>query len=181
MDEPNLSKAPPAVLRLRHAEHFLSQYQRHSGPPIDAYWLMAGYFDAFLFALATVWDMSEPAIRANLEKSSVFRFIKALRNIAAHHSILAVGVLNNKFPRPFSREATVSAGGPPNDSSRLFFRLDILRQILDAVERERPHERRNIGVARSYIAELESRGGRIYLEDIMAEAIDAVATELTHT
>ena len=175
MDEPTLSKTPPARLRLRHADHFLAQYKLHSGPPIDAYWLMVGYFDAFLFSLATVWDMSDSSVRAKLESISSFRFFKALRNVAAHHSILAADVTGSKFPRPFSREVNVfSVEGAPNDSSRLFFRLDVLRQILDAVELERPHEKKNIDIARDYISELETRGGRVYLEDIMAESIHAV-------
>lgn len=141
---------------------------------------MVGYFDAFLFALATVWDMSQTDVRTRLKAIGVFRFFKALRNVAAHHSILAAGVAGNKFERPFSRESNVSAGGPQNDSSRLFFRLDILRQIHDAVETERPHEMRNIDVARSYISELEERGARVYLEDIMEEAIQAVECTLPH-
>jgi hypothetical protein len=142
---------------------------------------MAGYFDAFLFSLASVWDMSKPPIRAKLKGISSFRFVKALRNIAAHHSILAVGALGNKFPRPFSREVNASVGGAPNDSSRLFFRLDALRQILDAVERERPREKKNIDTARAYITEIEGRGNRVYLEDIMAESIQAIDTVLPQT
>lgn len=174
MDEPTLSNTPPVQLRLKHAEYFLSQYRLHCGPPVDAYWLMVGYFDAYLFSLATVWDMSHPEARKKLETIGVFRFFKALRNVAAHHSILAAGVSENKFPRPFSREVNVSAGGPQNDSSRLLFRLDILRQILYAVEAERPHEKKNIEVACSYISELEACGVKVYLEDIMEEAIHAV-------
>lgn len=180
MDEPTLSSTPPARLRHRHAEHFLSQYRLHCGPPVDAYWLMVGYFDAYLFALATVWDMSQVNVRSELEAIGGFRFFKALRNVAAHHSILAAAVSGNKFERPFSREINVSAGGPQNDSSRLFFRLDVLRQIFDAVEAERPHEKRNIDVARSYISELESRGVRVYLEDIMEDALQAVERVLPH-
>lgn len=176
MDESTLSSTPPARLRLQHAEYFLAQYRLHSGPPRDAYWLMAAYFDAFLFALVTVWDMSDKGVQEELNRIMAFQFVRTLRNISTHHSILAVGVAGNKFQRPFAREMNASMGGPPDDSSRLFFRLDVLRQILEEVKAELEAKKRKFHTddAYAYIAELEARGGYVYLEDIMAESIRAV-------
>ncbi|MBF0550409.1 MAG: hypothetical protein HQK60_07730 [Deltaproteobacteria bacterium] len=172
MDEATLKKTPPVLLRLAHAEHFLNEYLRHSGPPIDSYFLMIGYFDAFLFALASVWDMANKEEKDRLKAYRGFRFFKVLRNITVHHSILAAMIDENKFQRPFSRETTIVGGGPQSFSSRLFFRLDVLREILSAVEREHKKEKCNLDVAREYIAEIESRGlAHVYLEDIMSEAL----------
>lgn len=174
MDEETLSKTPPALLRLTHAEYFREEYVRHSGPPMDSYWLMVGYFDAFLFSLAPVQNMASPTVRDKLDGIPAFRFFKALRNVTTHHSVLAASVSGNKFPRPFSRHVRVAMDGPPSDSSRLIFRLDVLRQILDAVAKERRSEKNNVEIAKSYINELEARQGDVFLEDIMSEALTAV-------
>ncbi|MES3010799.1 MAG: hypothetical protein V4738_08450 [Pseudomonadota bacterium] len=139
---------------------------------------MSAYFDAFLFAYAGIEEMSSDAEKAKLKAISVNRFFKALRNIAAHHSILAVSLPGSKFDRPFFREVRTSVGGPQNDSSRLFLRLDSFREILDAVEKERPRQKSNIAVARIYIEELELRAGRVCLEDIMDDALAAVEDAL---
>lgn len=139
---------------------------------------MAGYFDAFLFSLATVWDMSDASSRAMLDQIESFRFFRALRNVATHHAILAANVAGNKFPRPFSREINASCGGLPNDSSRLFFRMDVLRTILDAIEAERPKEKKNLDVARRFMTNLEAGGERLYLEDVMSVAVANVRAAL---
>lgn len=180
MDEQTLANTPPALLRLTHAEYFLAEYVKHSGPPVDSYWLMVGYFDAFLFALASVHDMAPQLIRDKLATISVFRFFKALRNVTAHHSVLAATVAGSKFPRPFSRHASDSIGGQPNASSRLVLRLDVLRQILDAVEKERPNEKKNLDMARDFINALEARQSHVFLQDIMSEAVTAAKSVVSH-
>ena len=180
MDEQTFANTHPALLRLTHAEHFLTEYVRHSGPPMDSYWLMIGYFDAFLFAVASAYDMASQPVRDKLAAISAFRFFRALRNVTAHHSVLAANIAGSKFPRPFSRHVSVSVGGPPNDSSRLVFRLDVLRQILDAVEKERTKEKKNLDIARDYINELEARPSYVYLEDIMSEALTAAKSVVPH-
>ena len=180
MYEIEISTALPARLRYSHAEYFRNQYIIHCGPPIDSYWLMIGYFDAFLFSLASVYDMADRPVQIQLEKIDSFRFFKALRNITAHHSILAATVSGNKFPPPFSRILSLSIGGPRDDSARMFLRLDQLRDILDAVELERPSEKRNIDAARNYISQLESKGTKLYLENLMTEALSAVNAVLPY-
>lgn len=141
---------------------------------MDSYWLMVGYFDAYLFALASIADMASKAVKARLDGVPVFRFFKALRNVSAHHSVLAATVVGNKFPRPFRRNVSVSVGSTPNDSARLIFRLDVLRQILDAVEQEYPREKKNLDAARNYITDLEARRPDVFLEDLMYDAVAAV-------
>ncbi|MCB1569806.1 MAG: hypothetical protein KDI72_01790 [Xanthomonadales bacterium] len=173
MDEISLSKLTPAALRLSHAEYFLDQYRAHMGPPIDSYWLMIGYFDAFLFALASVFDMSDRRLRGKFKGNQPLSFFVALRNITAHHSVLASSGLGSKFARPFSRAVGLSAGGPPNDSSRLFFRLDVLERILDAVLIEWPKAEKNVKAAKRHIEMLRRQPGRIYIEDQMQHALEA--------
>ncbi len=141
---------------------------------------MVGYFDAFLFALASVHDMAPQLVRNKLDDIGVFRFFKVLRNVTAHHSVLAATIAGNKFQRPFSRHMSISIGGSPNDSSRLVFRLDILHDILNAVEKEWPPEKKNLNVARDFINTLEARKSHVFLEEIMSEAVTAAKSVLSH-
>ncbi|MGO9613127.1 MAG: hypothetical protein ACLPX5_08835 [Dissulfurispiraceae bacterium] len=179
MNEEELARQSPASLRIAEAEYFLQGYVKHCGPPIDSYFGMVCCFDAFLFALVSVEDMLKPDTRKRLNEDSFFKFIKALRNITAHHSILAAPIPGNKFQRPFSRIIHTSVGGDPNDSSRLVFRFDILRSIFDAIERERLQEAKTLGIARDCLSALEARGsGKVFLEDIMEQALAAARAVL---
>lgn len=162
-------------MRLAEARYFCEQYVRHCGPPVDSYFLMCAYFDAFLFALASVPDMASAEQSTKLRDIPVFRFFQALRNITTHHSILAAVVAGNKFPRPFSRDLRVSLGGPPDDQARLLLRLDVLLEILDAVEKSRPSEKYTIAAARTYIGALQATGTTYYLEQLMLDSLRAIS------
>jgi len=174
MNEIELSKATPVSLRLSHADYFLTQYIHHSGPPSDSYWHMIAYFDAFLFTLASIYDISDPKVREKLKRDVVFGFFLTLRNVTAHHSVLAFAAQGSKFPRPFSREVSTGNSNPPQDSSRLFFRFDVLELILDGVEKDYPPAKKNIAVARSHIENLKRRSGRVYLDDLVRESLETV-------
>ena len=174
MQEEELSRLSPAGLRLAEAEYFLREYVKHCGPPIDSYFGMVCCFDAFLFALVSVEEMVGKDIRERLNANSSFRFLKALRNITTHHSVLAASIQGNKFERPFSRIITTCVGSAPNDSSRLRLRFEVLRSIFDAVEAEREQEARTLAIARDFLLALEAGGGGVvFLEEIMEQALDA--------
>jgi len=175
MDEQSMSAASPSRLRFAEAEYFHTQFLKNCGPPVDSYFLMVCYFDAFLFALISVEEMVSDAAKDHLRANSEFRFLKALRNISSHHSVLGAALSDSKFPRPFLRVISVSAGGAPNDSSRLKFRFDVLRSIFDAVEAECPQESRTLSVARAFLQELEDRKVQeVFLEDLMTRGLEAV-------
>lgn len=170
LTESDMQDSSPAQLRLSHARYFAEQYLSQNGPPVDSYWLMVGHFDAFLFSLASVYDMAAPTGKAALNASPLFRFFRALRNVTTHHSVLAASIPGNKFLRPFNREI-MTAIGYQNDSSRLRLNLAQLRSVLDAVLQERLGETKNIEAARQYVDQLEAQGGKEYLEDLMAQAL----------
>ena len=172
MKEEELGRQSPASLRLAEAEYFLWEYIRHCGPPIDSYFKMVCYFDAFLFSLVSVEEMIGEEGKRQLQTDVSFRFLKALRNISTHHSILAAPI-QGKFERPFSRRVTVSVGGSPNDSSRLSLRFDVLRQIFDVVEAERKQEAKTLGLAREFVNDLEASGKDVFLEEIMQHAFNS--------
>jgi len=159
VDELNLSEIHPAELRLAHAEYFRKEFVKHSGPPLDNYFLMIAYFDAFLFTIASVHDITSKPTQKQLDDIPVFRFFKVLRNITTHHSVLTAPAKENKFLRPVKGIATISTGGEQEFSYNLAFNLDSLLEILSSVEKERPYEKKNIDIAREYIETLKTQGG----------------------
>jgi hypothetical protein len=100
MQETDMSTFTPAQLRYHEAKYFYSQFIANSGPPYDDYFKMVCYFDTFLFSLVSVEEMIDESDRNRLLKIDVFRFVKALRNITMHHSVLAAPQPGAKFERP---------------------------------------------------------------------------------
>jgi hypothetical protein len=84
-----MSKLTSAQLRLEEAKYLYMQFRTSCGPPTDTYFLMAVYFDSYLFSLISVEDIL-PAGKDEVRNVPEFAFLKALRNISAHHSVLAV-------------------------------------------------------------------------------------------
>lgn len=175
MDEQSMAVASPPQLRFAEAEYFYSQFLKNCGPPKDYYFLMVCYFDSFLFALISIEEMVSAAAKNQLRACSKVRFLKALRNISSHHSVLGAALADSKFPRPFSRVISISIGGAPNNSSRLRLRFDVLRSIFDAVEKERPREAKTLEFARTFLQELENQGVKeVFLEELMAQGLESV-------
>jgi hypothetical protein len=175
MQEADMSALSAPGLRCAEAQYFLSRFIENCGPPVDSYFLMVCYFDAFLFSLISVEEMISSEAKEHLRRKDVFRFLKALRNISSHHSVLGASLKDSKFPRPFSRTINVSVGGPPDDSSRLRLRFDVLRNIFDSIEQERPQESKNLDIARKYLAKLEKdNNSDVFIEDIMKEGLNEV-------
>jgi hypothetical protein len=174
MQEPEMPTLTTAQLRYREAEYFYSEFIANSGPPRDSYFKMVCYFDAFLFALVSVEEMIDDSAKARLRDIDVFRFVKALRNITMHHSVLAAPQPGAKFERPFFRHLWESIGGAPVASAKLGIRFDIFRGIFDAIEAERPTEKHTLNPARDYLLKLESRTQPIFLESVLFDALSAV-------
>jgi hypothetical protein len=167
-DENELSALSPSKLRFAEAEHFLNLFIKSCAPPKDWYFETISYADAFLFTLISVEEMVEDTVCQALRSKPVFRFLKAMRNVTTHHSVLASVAPGSKLPRPFSRHMV-------NDiSARLCFRFDILRQIFDVVEKERPFEKKALDRARIFIAEKEAAVDKVYLEDVFFEGLNCV-------
>jgi len=175
MQEPEMATLTTAQLRYREAECFYSQFIANSGPPRDSYFKMVCYFDAFLFALVSVEEMIDDSAEKRLQHIDVFRFVKALRNITTHHSVLAALQPGAKFERPFSRHLSESIGAAPEASAKLAIRYDVFRGIFDAIEVERPAEKKyTLNAARDYLSKLESRAQPILLESVLLDALSAV-------
>lgn len=170
------------LFRFAEADYFFSRFVESCGPPSDSYFRMVCYFDAFLFTLISIEEMVAEDVKKKLNSKPVFKFLKAMRNISTHHSVLGAALSDSKFPRPFYRVINASIGGPPNDSSRLNLRFDILKQIFQAIEKERPSEKKNLTIARKHIAEREFQSpGEFPLVDEMKSGLDEVRSILTMT
>lgn len=174
MKETEMSTLTTAQLRYYEAKYFYSQFIVNSGPPCDSYFKMVCYFDAFLFALVSVEEMIDESDRDRLREIDVFRFVKALRNITMHHSVLAAPQPGAKFKRPFSRYIPESIGGASEVSAKLAIRYDIFRGIFGTIEAERPNERATLNAARFYLSKLECQAQPIFLESVLLDALAAI-------
>jgi hypothetical protein len=179
MQETEMSTLTTAQLRYYEAEYFYYQFIISSGPPCDSYFKMVCYFDAFLFAVVSVEEMINESDRDRLRGIEVFRFVKALRNITVHHSILTAPQPGAKFERPFSRYIPESIGGAPEDSAKLAIRYNIFRDIFDAIEAERPKEKQMLKTARCYLSKLECQAQPIFIETVLRDALIAVKAFVT--
>lgn len=174
MLETEMISLTSAQLRLEQARHFLSAFVCSCGPPRDSYFHMVANFDAFLFFLTSTEEMVGTPQRAVLQAEEAFRFMKALRNITTHHSILAASQSDAKFFRPFIRHLDECIGPTQSSSGRLVLVPDRLRAIFDAIECEVPREKKTLDLARHHLASLEVRGTTLYIEDVMREALASV-------
>jgi hypothetical protein len=173
MFEDAMAKLTSAQLRLEHASYFLRSFLANCGPPQDSYFHMTAYFDAFLFSLVSVEEMLEEPKRSALRNCAEFRFMKVLRNVTTHHSVLAASQSDSKFLRPFARHLANCVGAVQEASGRLALHPDRLRSILDVVEKEVPREKPNIDLARQYLQSIEAAGVTVYIEDLMQNALSA--------
>ena len=178
MQETEMVKLSAPRLRLEEAKYFYSQFVAHCGPPRDSYFLMVAYFDAFLFALVSVEDMVPISVKAQLKSNEVFRFVKALRNITMHHSVLAALQPGAKFVRPFSRHVTEVIGSDPWASAKLAIDYPNFRAIFDAIEAERPSEKPTLDIARAYLAKLEAGLQPVFIESVLTNGLNAVAANV---
>jgi hypothetical protein len=175
MQETDMAALNSGSLRWREAEYFLEQYIKHCGPPVDSYFHMVCYLDAFLFAFISIEEVVSDSIRGNIRRNDSFLFLKALRNTNAHHIILGIGLEDSKFHSPISRVLSLSVGGEPNNSSKLKFRFDDLRQIFANIEIERLGERRTLEGARRFMTVMEAQNRDTdFLESFMREGLNEV-------
>lgn len=174
MQESEMAKLSSWELRLREAQYFYLQFLAHCGPPRDSYFLMASYFDAFLFALVSVEEMVTDATKVKLKTIEVFRFVKALRNISMHHSVLAAHAVGAKFVRPFVRHVTELVGAGSIGSAKLALNYTKFREIFDAIEIERPAEKTTLDIARAYLSKLEAGPQPVFIESVLAHAQSSV-------
>jgi hypothetical protein len=174
MIETELQSATAQELRLSHASYFHKCYLTHCGPPKDSYFLMIGYFDAFLFSLSSLFDLADKRTRKKLDKSSLLRFMKVLRNISTHRSVLAAPGDKGEYIRPMMRVVGTTMGTSElSDTSQLYFNYYQLREIIEKYAAVRTKEVKNIEACYQIINDLESRKEQPELGELMKEALDA--------
>ncbi|MBX9726738.1 MAG: hypothetical protein K2X09_05680 [Rickettsiales bacterium] len=177
MDHQLMFNASAAELRIAEAEYFLSQFLKYSGPPVDVYFKMVCYFDAFLFSLISVEDMVSADEKKQLHALGEFRFLKTLRNISAHNSVIAVMYGNNN--RPLPRMVTATVGGPQNDTARIFINFQNFHQMFDEVERNKPQFKGNVQAARKELLKIENENIEyVFFDDVMRKGLDAARSVL---
>ncbi len=176
MQEVDMAALKTGKLRWKEAEYFLEQYIKHCGPPIDSYFHMVCYLDAFLFSLVSVEEVVDDSVCGNMRKKDSFLFLKALRNTNAHHIILGIGLEDSKFSSPIARVLSISVGRNPNNSSKLKFRFDELRQIFSSIETERPgRDKATLDGARRFMTAMEAQNrGADFIESFMHDGLNDI-------
>ncbi len=176
MQETDMITLNSGKFRWKEAEYFLEQYIKHCGPPQDSYFHMVCYLDAFLFTFISIEEVVNLSVRDNnIRKEDSFLFLKALRNTNAHHTILGIGLDDSKFSSPIARVLSITAGGEPNDSSKLRFRFDYLRQIFSNIEGERRGERKTLEGARRFMVKMERLNRDTdFIESFMREGLNDI-------
>jgi len=166
-----------AIYRIRYEEanYFLTEYIRYSSQPCDCYFGMIAAFDAFLFCFVSIEEMVSATQRQSLNKSSIFKLLKAFRDVSTHHSILAAPT-QLKFVRPFSRH---TADGPYGSSARLKLDIGRCRDMLTAVAFDPKAGKGTLAEAENYLRSIEKTGRvDVFLDDILREGMAAVAAVL---
>jgi hypothetical protein len=174
----DVSNFSPPALRFAQAKRFLNLFNHASRPNGDCWFDMVMYFDAFLFCFVSIEEMVSPPARKQLQLIESFKFFKAMRNVTAHHSIIAGASPAAKFPRPLVRSISMSIG--EEEKSPVAFRLKpkTLRIIFDEVLKERPGEKGTIDAAMTYLGKLEAAGGNIYFQGLMENALTDIAAHV---
>ena len=175
MNERALHEATAVDLRLAHAKYFIDQYFKHSGPPSDSYSHMIAYFDAYLFFLASVFDLSDESTKSKLKSKDEFLFAKILRNISTHRSVLAAPGSKGEYIRPMMRVIGASVG-PENSSSKLYFNLLLLEEVLNKYASARTSETKSVEASMRYVQNIKGRKLNPELGELMLEILDTVKT-----
>jgi hypothetical protein len=158
------------LLRLTESKYLFDQFKRSQNTDINyGLFLLTVYFDSLLFCFVSIEEMVDVATRDKLRSIQSFIFFKALRNISTHHSVLSG--LKGKFTAPISRIVSIGIGCEVDFSEQFFVTPERLREVFDAILKERPREKRTIEGARNYLADLEAKGGHIMLVDLIQTAI----------
>lgn len=167
----DVSKLSAPALRLAQAEHFFTLFKEASRPGGDCWFDMAMYFDALLFCFVSIEEMVPADVKIHLRSVGSFKFFKALRNITAHHSIIAGASPAAKFPRPVVRYIPESLGAPEMEPVELKLKPDTLRAILDEIFKLHESDKWTIKAARVYLDELEATGQPIFIRQVVTLAI----------
>ncbi len=171
MNEQQISKSEPVCLRYEGACYLYKKFIDSCGPPRDSYFHMITYFDAFLFSYVSIEEMIDEKTKTRLNELDIFKFLKAARNITAHHSILAAPAQRGGFERPFSR--IINDGNTGTASARLRIRVDKFRQVFTLAAQKYPGGKVSFQNSEDYLQSIEAAGAEnVFIDAIMLEGIE---------
>ena len=160
IDEHEISKIDPAFLRYLEAEYLCGRFLDSCGPPLDSYFQMILYFDAFLFCFVSIEEMVSPEKKKGLNQLDIFKFFKAARNVTTHHSILAAPVQKGEFVRGVLRDINESTGGSqPIASARFRVNAENFRRTFSLAAKIWPRDKSGFQAGEEYLNRIEANGG----------------------
>ena len=181
LDEVTISTIDPAILRHEEAIYLCSEFLSHCVSPKESTFHMITYLDSFLFCFISIEEMVSDEDKILLKKSPIFNFLKAARNVTAHHVILAAPKQKDNFKYPFFRSVRVSLNlRTGHKSGQTILRLNIIqfRETFSTAS-EHPRGKSTLKLAEPYLKIKESTGiGEILFEEVMKEGLDLIASIL---
>lgn len=177
MTEQEISTSEPAYLRFNESQYLHDCFVDSCGPPRDSYFKMIVYFDAFLFTFISIEEIVTDEKKMILNNLSVFKFLKAARNITTHHSVLAAPNQAREFERPFSR--IIQDGNTGIASANLRVRIKKFREIFALARDRYPRGARGFQESEAYLCQLEEDGkDNVFIEKTMSEGLRSVSNVL---
>ena len=116
---------------------------------------MIAELDAFLWAFASMRDLSTPSEQQQLEADDVFLFLAGLRHVTTHQEVVASPNYATLLGRPFRR--VIDEGGG-HASAELLLDVDSCEKLFDAAAATFPKGRRGYEAAKAFLAGLRSTG-----------------------
>jgi hypothetical protein len=171
MTEEQLAAAEPATVRWYQALYFYRAYRKASGPPQDSYFEMTCNFDAFLWALGSIRDLSTPQQRTDLGALEVYNFILGSRHATTHQGVLAAPRQLKLPGRPFSRVIQIG----PEEGAYFRIEIDWFEALLAQAGLNHPGGKYGFERAKAYLVSLRQKGQDKYpIHLAMEEALESV-------
>lgn len=180
LTEQELSQASPARIRLKESEYLYRQFLSYCGPPVNSYFPMNVYLDAFLFCSVSIEEMVPKDLGEKLNSTDVFKFLKAARNATTHHSPLAApaGAQTLGFLRPFNRHVSESVGKGPS-SSRLCLNVKAFEEVFELAAAKYRKGSKTLQAGKNYLSRLDSEKENVFIEGIMRDALKTIQKIIT--
>jgi hypothetical protein len=172
---------PPGALRLREAIFFREKFDESCSPATqDSYFLWIAYSDAFLMSIVSLEELIGPRKQGRLRASDLFRFLKAIRNITVHHTVISAPKHKHGGRATHVQDLGININEGISASTSVLPRIHIadLRRLLSRRLKQKnfpSREKGNIVAARRYLSQRTRTGPEIYLKELFEEAIRLVS------
>lgn len=183
--EAELKQLHPKDLRMQEAFYFYDMFLvscgqapiRLSTPPAENQFLWITFADGFLAMLVSVEEMVDDATRSAMLQSDLYHFVKQLRNITVHTTVLGARKHSHGAAPLVSR--IIDVGGRRGDFVDPKIDIERIRRQLDRIIKNQPKKfRGHVAGTRKFLRDLRRRGNEyVILREVFEEALAFVGQE----